>query len=96
MLSPLGAEERATAESDEYWAYLMASAYALVGEEDQALSWVKHAVTVRGWIDYVYFTRYDRFFGSLRQSRRFQELMALAQQRYSRFTDDGVPTAAKT
>ena len=31
--SPPGAAERAMAESDEYWAYLMAGAYALVGED---------------------------------------------------------------
>jgi hypothetical protein len=55
------AAERAMAESDEYWAYLMAAAYALAGEEDQALGWLEHAVTVRGCIDYVYFTRHERF-----------------------------------
>src|SRR5207302_1068945 len=52
VLSPPSAAERATAESDEYWAYLMAGAYALVGEADQALSWLEHAIKVRGWIDY--------------------------------------------
>jgi predicted Zn-dependent protease len=92
VLSPPGAAERAMAESDEYWAYLMAGAYALVGEADQALSWLDHAVTVRGWIDYVYFTRHDRFLESLRSDRRFQELMASALKRYQRFTDDGAPT----
>ncbi len=49
------------AESDEYWSYLMASAYALVGSEDEAMGWLEHTVGVRGWIDYVYFTRHDRF-----------------------------------
>jgi hypothetical protein len=82
------------AESDEYWAYLMAGAYALVGETDQALGWLDHAVTVRGWIDYVYFTRHDRFLESLRPTRQFQELMASARGRYQRFTDDGTPTRA--
>ena len=91
VLSPPSAAERAMAESDEYWAYLMAAAYALVGEADQALSWLEHAVTVRGWIDYVYFTRHDRFLESLRPTRRFQELMASARERYARFTDDGTP-----
>ena len=89
VLSPPGAAERAMAESDEYWAYLMAGAYALVGEADQALSWLEHAVTVRGWIDYVYFTRHDRFLESLRPTPQFQELMASARERYQRFTDDG-------
>jgi eukaryotic-like serine/threonine-protein kinase len=91
VLSPPSAAERAMAESDEYWAYLMAGAYALVGEADQALSWLEHAVRVRGWIDYVYFTRHDRFLESLRSARPFQELMAFARERYSRFTDDGAP-----
>ena len=79
------------AESDEYWSYLMAGAYALVGEADSALSWLDHAVRVRGWVDYVYFTRHDRFLESVRASRRFQKLMASARQRYARFTDDGAP-----
>jgi serine/threonine protein kinase/Flp pilus assembly protein TadD len=96
VLSQLGAAERAMAESDEYWAYLMAAAYALVGEGDQALSWLEHAVRVRGWIDHVYFTRHDRFLESLRSSRRFQELMASARERYARFTDDGTPTLRPT
>ncbi|MEZ0336394.1 MAG: protein kinase, partial [Gemmatimonadales bacterium] len=92
VLSPPSPAERAMAESDEYWAYLMAGAYALVGETDQAISWLEHSVTVRGWIDHVYFTRHDRFLESLRSRRQFQELMAFAWERYARFTDDGAPT----
>lgn len=91
VLSLPSAAERAMAESDEYWSYLMAGAYALVGESDRALSWMEHAVTVRGWVDYVYFTRHDRFLENLRAARRFQELMAMARERYARFTDDGAP-----
>jgi serine/threonine protein kinase/Flp pilus assembly protein TadD len=93
VLSPPDPAERAMAESDEYWAYLMAGAYAQAGEAEQALSWLEHAVTVRGWIDYVYFTRHDRFLERLRATPRFQELMAAARERYERFTDDGAPTA---
>ena len=73
------------AESDEYWAYLMAGAYALVGEADQALSWLEHAIKVRGWIDYVYFTRHDRFLVRLRPAPRFNELIAYAREKYERF-----------
>jgi hypothetical protein len=91
VLSPPSAAERAMAESDEYWSYLMAGAYAMVGETDQALSWLEHAVKVRGWVDHVYFTRHDRFLERLRPDRRFQELMASARERYERFTDDGMP-----
>ncbi|MGH7515174.1 MAG: protein kinase domain-containing protein [Gemmatimonadales bacterium] len=91
VLSPMSAPECAVAESDEYWSYLMAGAYALVGETDQALSWLEHTVRVRGWVDYVYFTRYDRFLESLRPTGRFQELMASARERHARFTDDGTP-----
>jgi eukaryotic-like serine/threonine-protein kinase len=91
VLSPPDAAQCAMAESDEYWAYLMAGAYAQVGEADQALNWLEHAVRVRGWIDYVYFTRHDRFLESLRPTQRFHELMASAQERYARFTDYGTP-----
>ncbi|HEY9014120.1 MAG TPA: hypothetical protein VIM84_03535, partial [Gemmatimonadales bacterium] len=76
---------------DEYWSYLMASAYALVGAEDEALGWLERAVRVRGWIDYVYFTRHDRFLEGLRRTRRFEELMGEARERYERFTDGGAP-----
>ncbi len=93
VLAPPSAAERAMAESDEYWSYLMAGAYALVQETDEALRWLKHAVSVRGWVDYVYFTRHDRFLESLRPTRRFQELMASAQERYARFTNDGAPAS---
>ena len=92
VLSPLSQAERATAESDEYWAYLTAAAYASVGEDDRALDWLEHTVDVRGWVDYVYFTRHDRFLARVRQSRRFQALMARARERHARFTDDGTPT----
>ncbi len=92
VLAPLEGAERAMAESDEYWSYLMASAYALVGAEDEAIGWMEHAVRVRGWIDYVYFTRHDRFLAGLRGNRRFGELMAAARERYERFTDEGART----
>jgi Flp pilus assembly protein TadD len=91
-LSPLSEPERATAESDEYWAYLMAAAYALAGEGDLALDWLEHTVDVRGWVDHVYFTRHDRFLASVRPDPRFQALMARARERHARFTDDGTPT----
>ncbi|HZM26305.1 MAG TPA: tetratricopeptide repeat protein, partial [Gemmatimonadales bacterium] len=91
VLSPPSAAERAMAESDEYWSYLMAGAYALVKETNEALRWLEHTVSVRGWVDYVYFTRHDRFLESLRPTRRFQELMASAQERYARFTNAGAP-----
>ena len=94
VMSPPSAAERAMAESDEYWSYLMAAAYALVEESDEALRWLEHAVTVRGWVDHVYFTRHDRFLQRLHPTRRFQELMTYARERYTRFTDDGTPVPA--
>jgi tetratricopeptide (TPR) repeat protein len=92
VMAPLDDAARAMAESDEYWSYLMASAYALVGQEDEALGWLEHAVQVRGWIDHVYFTRHDRFLAGLRGSSRFGELMSVARERYERFTEVGAPT----
>jgi hypothetical protein len=96
VLSPPSAAERAMAESDEYWSYLMAAAYALVGDADQALRWLEHTVKVRGWVDYVYFTRHDRFLERLRPDPRFQALMAFARERHQRFTDDGTPSLRQT
>jgi hypothetical protein len=93
VLSPQSPAEREIARYDEYWAYLMAGAYALVGEAEQALSWLEHTIKVRGWIDHVYFTRHDRFLESLRPASRFQELMAYAREQYGRFTDDGAPAS---
>ena len=78
------------AESDEYWAYLMAAGYALGGKQEEALRWLEHAITVRGWIDYVYFTRHDPFLEHVREAPRFLELMAWARERYERFSDDGL------
>ncbi len=94
VMAPLSESEREAGESDEYWAYLMAAAYAQVGQADEALHWLDHSITVRGWVDYVYFTRHDRFLESLRSNGRFQALMATARERYARFTDDGTPAPA--
>ncbi len=96
VLSPPSAAERTMAESDEYWSYLMAGAYALVGDAEQALGWLEHAVTVRGWVDYVYFTRHDRFLERVRSTRRFKELMDSARERYARFTDAGIPAELRS
>jgi hypothetical protein len=60
----------------------------MVGETEQAMTWLEHAVRVRGWVDYVYFTRHDRFLERLRPSPQFQALMTFARERHQRFTDD--------
>ena len=92
VTAPLTDAERAMAQSDEYWCYLMASAYALVGETEPALHWLEHAVRVRGWVDYVFFSRHDPFLESVRGSHGFQALMAAARARYERFTEIGEQT----
>ena len=61
-----------------------AAAYAQVGATDEALGWLERAVRVRGWVDYVYFTRHDRFLERVRATPRFQELMAFARERHQR------------
>ncbi len=94
VLAPLSDAERATARSDEYWAYLMAASFSLVGEEAEALGWLAHAIEVRGWIDYVFFTTHDAFLTQVRQAPRFHELIAYARGRYEWFTDEAVPAAS--
>ena len=93
VLSPLGAAERAMAESDEYWSYLMAAAYALVGEDDRgaAAGW---SIRSGAGVDRL------RVLHPARPVPR--ELAAdpavpgadgRARERYARFTDDGGLTA---
>ena len=77
------------AESDEYWSYLMAAAYAMVGDTEGSLAWMDHTVRVRGWVDYVFFTRHDRFLGRVREDPEFRALMEVARERHERFTDEG-------
>jgi serine/threonine protein kinase/Flp pilus assembly protein TadD len=89
VASPPSPGERAVAESDEYWSYLMAAAYALVGDTEGSLAWMEHTVRVRGWVDYVFFTRHDRFLGRVRENPEFKALMEMARERHERFTDDG-------
>jgi hypothetical protein len=85
--APLSDAERAAAMGDEVGCYLLAATYAVAGETDQALTWLEHAVRVRGWFDYVYFTRHDPFLKSLQSHPRFQALMVEAKERYDRFDD---------
>ncbi len=89
VASPPSPGERAVAESDEYWSYLMAAAYAMVGDTEGSLGWLRHAVRVRGWVDYVFFTRHDRFLGRVRENPEFKALMEVARERHERFTDQG-------
>ncbi len=50
VASPPSPGERAVAESDEYWSYLMAAAYAMVGDTEGSLAgWITRCGCGDGW-----------------------------------------------
>jgi hypothetical protein len=57
----------------EYWSWLLAECYAVLGEQPLALEWLENAVR-RGFVHYPYLTR-SRTFDSLRGNPDFQELL---------------------
>jgi len=69
------------AKMDWQYSWEMATAYALVGELDQALEWLENAVG-RGFFNYRFLSEYDPLLENLRGDERFQALMAEARKRF--------------
>ena len=61
-----------------------ASAFALSGAKDEALTWLEHAVE-KGWINYPLFSAQDPFLESIRGEERFKELMTEVKARWEAF-----------
>ena len=68
---------------DWQYSWEVASGYALVGASDQALDWLRNAVT-RGLINYRFLSLHDPLLAGLRGDQRFQTLMADARNRHER------------
>jgi len=62
---------------------MLAQGYALAGMPDQALRWLTIAVD-RGFINYPYLSQHDPFFEGLRSLPRFQQLMEVVRDRWSK------------
>ena len=87
-----GAAERAMAESDEYWTYLMAGGVCAGGRDGRGAG-LARACGDGPRVDRLRVLHPARSFPREPAStRRFQELMASARERYERFTEDGTPT----
>ena len=57
----------------EYWSWLLAECYGVLGEQTLALEWLENAVR-RGFVHYRYLSR-SRTFDSLRGNPQFEELL---------------------
>ena len=67
---------------DWQYSWEVASAYALVGASDEALDWLRNAIT-RGFVNYRFLSN-DPMLAGLRDDERFQALMAEARARHER------------
>jgi serine/threonine-protein kinase len=62
----------------------IASAYALAGAREEALTWLERAVE-RGWINYPLFAHQDPLLESIRGEDRFQKLMVTVKREWKEF-----------
>ncbi|MBI3981391.1 MAG: protein kinase [Gemmatimonadetes bacterium] len=85
-----GARKAATSELtesvrwDEQGSWLMADAYALLGESSAALEWLENAVR-RGFINYPYLAKLDPHLESVRNEPRFTALMERVESEWQKF-----------
>jgi len=68
---------------DWQYSWEVASGYALVGAADEALDWLRNAVS-RGFINYRFLSLHDPMLAGLRGDERFQTLMAEARTQHER------------
>ena len=71
-----------------WWGFVysweVAGGYALLGETEEALRWLRNAVD-RGFINYPFLNEYDPFLENLRGEKAFQELMKHVRERWESF-----------
>jgi tetratricopeptide (TPR) repeat protein len=74
----------AVAPGDKECSWFLADAFALVGDYDEALRWLKNAIH-RGFCNHRFWSDVNPFFAPLRDDPRFQELMQEARTRERAF-----------
>ena len=79
------AEIREAAGGDETSAYAAAAAFALIGDDDEALRWFEHMIRVRGLIAWPYFAHHDPFLSRFRGDPRYEALLAEMKAKYEAF-----------
>ena len=75
---------RKAAKTDEQYPIHIANALTLVGEIDEALRWLPHAIEY-GFLNYRFLSQHNRFLVPLRGDARFEQLMEIARQRHDAF-----------
>ncbi len=73
-----------TSERDYSFAHHVAGAFALLGETDDALKWLKTAVTA-GFINYPMLAEHDPLLASIRGDERFGQLMETVKHEWESF-----------
>jgi len=77
-------ELEAAAQQDEVLPWLMASGYALLDENEDALRWLEIAVS-RGFINFPFLSQYDPFMQNLRGDKCFEKLMVRVKYDWEHF-----------
>lgn len=83
LLTP---EHTETMQRDPQWSWMLASIYALAGQNGNALDWLENAVD-RGFINYPFLTEHDPFIKKLQGEERFQRLMKRVKYEWEHFDD---------
>ncbi len=83
LLTP---EHTETMQRDPQWSWMLASIYALAGQNGKALDWLEIAVD-RGFINYPFLTEHDPFLKKLQGEERFQQLMQRVKYEWEHFDD---------
>lgn len=73
---------RNDARSDMLFSWLLAECYALLGELDEAVEWLRNAVD-GGFLNPRFFSEVDPFLEPIRALPEFQELMEQLEQRWT-------------
>jgi tetratricopeptide (TPR) repeat protein len=73
---------RSDARTDMLYSWLLAECYALLGESDEAVDWLRNAVE-GGFLNPRFFSQVDPFFEPLRGMSEFQDLMNHLQKRWA-------------
>jgi tetratricopeptide (TPR) repeat protein len=83
-LQVVTADFKKMAREDEMYPLWMAESYALVGELDEAVSWLDHG-REWGFINYPFLQEHDPFLKNLRRNPRFKTLMERVKHEWEHF-----------
>ena len=75
---------KVTAKKDDFFSLIMADCYAMIGEKEEALEWLEHAVNY-GWINYPFLKEYDTWLENIHDEERFKKLMKRVKKEWEDF-----------